>query len=96
MTEDFNEAPVAIEDKHFLVNFINESSLKIEQIECAICKYQFSNSNIENQSLIISHLKEFSHNSINIINKNNPSNKVEIKCCLCSENNVFKLSISSK
>ena len=96
MTEDFNEAPVAIEDKHFLVNFINESSLKIEQIECAICKYQFSNSNIENQSLIISHLKEFSHNSINIINKNNPSNKVEIKCSLCAENNVFKLNILIK
>jgi hypothetical protein len=38
-------------------------------------------------------LKESNHKSLKIIDKNNPSNKEDIKCCICSESNIFKLFI---
>ena len=94
MTEDFNPAPISIEDKQEILDIIDNTSLKIEQIECSNCQIQFSNKiNLDDNCNLITHLKESNHNSLKIIDKNNPSNKEDIKCCICSESNIFKLFI---
>ena len=95
MTEDFNEGPPAIEDKQSVIDYIEDSSLKIEHIECAECRKKFSNvKSEEHQKQIIPHLKEFNHNSINIINEKNSFK--EVKCSICSEKNIFRLFILIK
>ena len=94
MTEDFNPAPISIEDKQEILNIIDNTSLKTEQIECSNCQLHFSNvNNLDSNSSIIAHLKESNHNSLKIIDKSNPSNKEDLKCCICSESNIFKLYI---
>ena len=95
MTEDFNEGPPAIEDKQSVIDYIEDSSLKIEHIECAECRKKFSNvKSEEHQKQIVPHLKEFNHNSINIINEKKSFK--EVKCSICSEKNIFRLFILIK
>ena len=94
ITEDFNPAAISIEDKQEILNIIDNTSLKIEQIECSNCKLHFSNiNNLDSNSNIIAHLKESNHNSFKIIDKINPSNNEDLNCCICSESNIFKLYI---
>jgi hypothetical protein len=92
MSEDFNEGPLAIEEKQSIIDFIDDKSLKIEQIECGDCHFQFCDLNTG----IESHLNEYHHNLLSIRNGKDKSKVEEIKCAICSEKNIFKLFIIAK
>ena len=84
MTEDFNEAPVAFEDKQKQLQKIH--SIKIDEIRCQTCQNKFS---------LSFQLKEHmtskkNHNSIQIKRKGR-QNFEDIKCSICSESNLKKL-----
>ena len=83
MEEDFNEAPVAFEDQHRDINY-NES-LKVEELECEICKRKFIFSN-----QIKKHIEDSNHYSYKIKRKSY-QNFEEIKCNICSESNIQRL-----
>ena len=97
MTEDFNEGPVAIEDKHSTMIKIDKYNLyfsKLGHIECCNCHQKFFIEKNEGENPLIMHLKENHHNSIKIIPKQkNVSDIGEIKCFICEENNIYNLSI---
>ena len=78
-----------------MIDYIEDSSLKIEHIECEECQVKFSNiKSEEHQKHIIPYLKGFNHNSINTINEKKSFKK--IKSSICSEKNIFKLFILIK
>ena len=84
MTEDFNEAPVAFEDKQKQLQKIQ--SIKIDEIRCQTCQNKFR---------LSFQLKEHmtskkNHNSIQIKRKGR-QNFEDIKCSICSESNLKKL-----
>ena len=84
MTEDFNEAPVAFEDK--LNKLQKIQSIQIDDIKCKTCKNKFH---------LFYQLKEHmdsqkDHNSIEIKRKTH-QNFEDLKCCICSESNIKKL-----
>ena len=92
MSEDFNEGILAIEEKQSIIDFIDDKSLKIEQIECGNCQKQFS----DFSSSIESHLIESKHNFLKIRSEKDISKVEEIKCSVCSEKNIFNLFIIAK
>ena len=84
MTEDFNEAPVAIEDKQ--TNLQKIKAIEIDEIKCQTCKKTFHLSYQLKEHMD----SEKNHNSIQIKRKDH-QNFEDIKCNICSEANIKKL-----
>ena len=84
MTEDFNEAPVAIEDKQ--TNLQKIKAIEIDEIKCQTCKKTFHLSYQLKEHMD----SEKNHNSIQIKRKDH-QNFEDIKCNICSETNIKKL-----
>lgn len=85
MAEDFNEAPVAFEDKDKQLRLIEH--IKIDDIECQTC-----NAKLRLIGKIKGHMKDSKHFSIQIKRKDHP-NFEEVNCYLCSESNIKQLYI---
>ena len=85
MAEDFNEAPVAFEDKDKQLRDIER--INIDDIECQTCKAK-----LRLIGQIKAHMKDSKHFSIQIKRKDHP-NFEEINCNLCAESNIKRLYI---
>ena len=85
MSEDFNQAPVAFEDKYAQLGDIEH--IKIDDIECKICKAK-----VKLVNKIKDHMKNARHYSIQIKRKEN-QNYEEVNCNICSESNIKNLYI---
>ena len=84
MSEDFNEAPAAFEDKQKKLQKLK--AIKIDEIKCKICKNKF---HLFYQ--LKDHMNSFKdHNSIEI-KRRDCQNYEDLKCCICSESNIKKL-----
>ena len=85
MSEDFNEAPIAFEDK---INQVEKIiPLKIGEIQCKNCKEK-----IRYINKIKDHMKKQKHYLFQIKRKNQQDFE-EINCNICSESNIKNLYI---
>ena len=83
MAEDFNEAPVAFEDKQ--KKLIEANPIRIDEIQCQTCQIIL---HLSRQ--IKDHIKEKDHYSIRI-KRISKKDFEDVKCNICSESNVKKL-----
>ena len=83
MAEDFNEAPVAFEDKQ--KKLTESNPIRIDEIQCQTCQIIF-----HLPSQIKDHIKEKDHYSIRI-KRISKKDFEDVKCNICSESNVKKL-----
>ena len=83
MAEDFNEAPVAFEDKQKKLTEANP--IRIDEIQCQTCQIIF-----HLPSQIKDHIKEKDHYSIRI-KRISKKDFEDVKCNICSESNIKKL-----
>ena len=85
MTEDFNESPIAFEDK---INQLDKIiPLKIEEIECITCKEK-----MRHKIKIKEHMKKQIHYSFKI-KRNSHIDFEEVTYNICSESNIKNLYI---
>ena len=85
MSEDFNESPIAFEDKIKELDKI--IPLKIEEIECITCKEK-----MRHKIKIKEHMKKQIHYSFKI-KRNSHIDFEEVTCNICSESNINNLYI---